>query len=401
MKYLLYFTLSIIFSILLKNSYAQYDFYNDVKKSSTYYFEEVRSLNEINAPSAMDAYPWISPDGLRLYYTKGVTYNTFYFASRPDTLSNFTSNVPLPMKFNNIHMYQIWLTDDELEAYYILYKPGKIPALYYSNRNSINEDFSDSTRVKLNGKKVNVILAPSLTKDKSQLFAYHFQKNGLETTYIFKKIDKYTYQLNDSLKTPKDMIVRPGQLSKDNNTYYLGLQAIDLLLPDGKGKQEIYYYTKNISTGKFNTIANKLDIRASAVTYYDYYQPSLSARDKYMVFVSNISGVETGNDMFFAVNPNPLIGIADNNEETFNLSNPFPNPSNYYFSITYKLKATASQQNCILEFYNIQGDKVKEINLNNSSSTLIFSVNDFSKGLYFYSIKTSKGNSVSRKLVIL
>src|SRR5688572_17629433 len=48
-------------------------------------WNNVRALNEINYDSLADAYPWISPDGLRLYLTKdtGIGYDSLFVSSRP------------------------------------------------------------------------------------------------------------------------------------------------------------------------------------------------------------------------------------------------------------------------------------------------------------------------------
>ena len=55
-------------------------------------YRNVRPLTELNDPKEADAYPCISADGLRLYFTKCVDENNeLMFAQRVNTSANFST----------------------------------------------------------------------------------------------------------------------------------------------------------------------------------------------------------------------------------------------------------------------------------------------------------------------
>src|SRR5262245_57800980 len=57
---------------------------------------EVRVLDELNKEDKADAYPWISNDGLRLYFTQaGREGDGIMVAERPDTYHPFNTPVSL------------------------------------------------------------------------------------------------------------------------------------------------------------------------------------------------------------------------------------------------------------------------------------------------------------------
>jgi hypothetical protein len=89
------------------------DLYLATRPDTTAPFDSVRPLTEINDSTDADAYPWISPDGLRLYYTKG---SSLAVAARESLQGLFGTPQPLPMRGGDAY-FGAWLTDDETETY--------------------------------------------------------------------------------------------------------------------------------------------------------------------------------------------------------------------------------------------------------------------------------------------
>jgi hypothetical protein len=400
MKQIIYILLSL--SINLVYSQEAYRL-SDIKssKSESLTFDRVRALDEINVNGQANSYPWISSDGLRLYYSQSGTNYRIYSASRSSIFSKFGDIKELNINRQGWDVYSICLTENELEAYYVMYNPSSrdlYPKLYYSSRKDISSDFTTPVPVNLKDniyKRVQGIQYPSITPDKSQMCIYNSHSHGMiESIFILNRIDSVNYQLIDSLPKPSysslDFSLKPGQLSKDIHKYILGLA--DILY----GGQQIYYYSRTNAGNKFPNLIYKVNI-LDPITYYDCYQPSLSAGDKVLVFVSNSNGSTQSNRLYTAINQET--GIQEEADKQIFLTTPYPNPSSEGFTVRYRLPADV--RSGTLEFYNYSGIKVNEATIDKQEGSLQFTHNEFSSGFYLYSIKTSTGSSLSRKLIVL
>lgn len=96
---------------------------------------------------------------------------------------------------------------------------------------------------------------------------------------------------------------------------------------------------------------------------------------------------------------NDATGISDLDLNATLYQN-MPNPSQGQTIIKYDIAKSTSVS---VVFYDIAGHKVKEINegeLAAGSYQLAVDITDFAKGTYFYSLKTSNGASLTKKMVI-
>lgn len=75
-------------------------------------FDSVRALWEINDPLDADAYPWISGDGLRLYYTFG-SPSIICVSERSSTSDLFQRPVSVSITKNPGNIFSAWLNDGE------------------------------------------------------------------------------------------------------------------------------------------------------------------------------------------------------------------------------------------------------------------------------------------------
>jgi hypothetical protein len=117
------------------------DLYIATRPDTTLPFDSVRALSEINLPDSPDAYPWISPDGLRLYYTRG---NGRLFVSQRASTNDLFST-PSLVTFNITDtlnsILSSWLTADELQIYYITSYPNY--HFFHATRLTIKDPFTE------------------------------------------------------------------------------------------------------------------------------------------------------------------------------------------------------------------------------------------------------------------
>src|ERR1700740_2129980 len=83
------------------------------RTENTNQFDSIRPLGELNTQYA-DAYPWISADGLRLYYTDGGN-NQIMYTERSNINSYFNAPTVAPLTFAGA--ISCWLTQNELTMY--------------------------------------------------------------------------------------------------------------------------------------------------------------------------------------------------------------------------------------------------------------------------------------------
>ncbi len=81
--------------------------------------QATRALSEINHEERVDAYPWLSADGLRIYYTanadEGID-DKLFMASRNSTDDAFENITELDVNLEGEANVSCWLTNDELKS---------------------------------------------------------------------------------------------------------------------------------------------------------------------------------------------------------------------------------------------------------------------------------------------
>lgn len=95
---------------------------------------DVRILGELNEFGEAESYPWLSGDGLRLYYC---FKNQIYFAKRKEGDRSFKFPVPLELSFEG-DILSCYLSSDELKLYFV----NRDGLIYLATRDNKKEDFS-------------------------------------------------------------------------------------------------------------------------------------------------------------------------------------------------------------------------------------------------------------------
>jgi hypothetical protein len=76
---------------------------------------------------------------------------------------------------------------------------------------------------------------------------------------------------------------------------------------------------------------------------------------------------------------------------------PYPNPSSTKTILPYKM--IGSEKGAII-IYNIQGQKIKELEVDHNFENIILENNELSSGTYFYTLKTSSSESKAKKFIV-
>ena len=120
--------------------------------------DTARAITEVNTPNQADAYPYITNDGLRLYYTNNNTgTNDLYFTSRTHIANSF--DPPQLVEATTFQgIISSWFTEDELEIYY---STGS--AVYHASRATTSTPFGIATQLTLTGNSGGFMSGQSLT----------------------------------------------------------------------------------------------------------------------------------------------------------------------------------------------------------------------------------------------
>ncbi len=146
-------------------------------------FGNIRPLDEINDPEMSDSYPWLSNDGLRIYFTrqKGSEI-TFYFSKRESPDEKFSKprkvDFTLPKISNNMSCF---LSADELEIFAL--SGDKI---YHAARENVFGKFS--APIEIGQSSGNGYMSGiTMTQDNSELFV--FNSVGFRNTQILRFVN--------------------------------------------------------------------------------------------------------------------------------------------------------------------------------------------------------------------
>ena len=342
-------------------------------------WDSIRPLTEINKVDTPDVYPYITPDGLRLYFAQGVAggNTNLFYASRSNTDSLFGNPKLVDHDIVAGSLKGCWLTNDELELYYSLND-----AIYYSNRPSLTDTFSLPVSVTLTGDFGGYICGPSLTPDKQELYFWgktDFYGNDM---YIFKYImtDSLTYTLADTLDFDAGYAADIGQLSKDGLKYYLGLKSGGLV--------KLYQMDRPNTSAQFSnlTILNDVINDASALRNST---PSVTSDESILVWLRNIPGTWPNNDIYIAVSTSA--GLTTYQDNIFDLVEVFPNPCNNNANVKFNLNHDGLVNFNLIDIFGRSVLKAQ----NNYASGLHqenLDLNDLSAGIYILKIEAGNSN---------
>jgi len=162
---------------------ANNDLYITSRESEDAAFANVRPLDEINDPEMSDSYPWLSNDGLRIYFTKQKGSDITFFSAKRERLDEKFSkprklDFALPKISNNMSCF---LSADELEIFAL--SGDKI---YHATREDIFAKFT--TPIEIGQSSDNGYMSGiTMTQDNSELFV--FNSVGFRNTQILRFVN--------------------------------------------------------------------------------------------------------------------------------------------------------------------------------------------------------------------
>ena len=245
--------------------------------------DDVRELTELNDPNFTDAYPYLTDDGLRLYFTNNDGgNNNLYFSSRPDLLSDFEPKQLLDSTlFSGV--VSCWFTNDELKAYY-----SNGTFLSHVSRATTASAFGTPTVINLVGGTGGFLGGQSFTPGGEELYFYNADEIA---KYEYTNSSTYTFVSN--LAIPAGYTTSTAQLSKD------GLELFWALSPIGVDSSYLFKADRAAIGDDFlNPII--MNDQINPPTFLHSSHASYAAGPNILVWVHNNGLTWNGNDLYIA-----------------------------------------------------------------------------------------------------
>ncbi len=337
-------------------------------------FESVRSLNEINDDNLADAYPWISSDGLRIYYTKEYSDGQeLVFTERENYDSDFSAPVIVPT--GNIRPTSCWLSANELTAYVT-----EINHLYFLKRSSRNSDFEPPVEIHLDGAPSYTFLTrASLDLSQNELFI-SIDAVGMKRLNMaqFKRTSESSFSFEKYIYLPFDFIPVLGQLSKDGRSLCISVENND-------EPAKFYKLSRTSATENFD-LKSFQELKGLNSLGGLMSQPSTSNNMEWVVGVRNSGGYWENNDLFIAhkefsidfyEHQQPLNGMV------------YPNPT------TGRITIVCGASDVNVEIFSVMGLQIDRFI--SSSARVNYQIEE--EGVYIIRMFTEHGVQ-SQKLIV-
>ncbi|MBK6444209.1 MAG: T9SS type A sorting domain-containing protein [Bacteroidetes bacterium] len=338
-------------------------------------YDTLRPLDELNDNLAADAYPWLSPDALRLYFTYGGGSSNQIMQSERITTSNYFSG-PVPVTLP-VSILSIWLSNDELDFY-----GSDGNDLFYGHRNSSASAFTSFSTITLNGFSTSFFSGPSLDQTQNELYLYL-----VGTTNVIAQMTRTgatSFDLVRFLPFPPNTTPSPGQLSKDGLSYFVPART-------GVASSSLYEFTRASLTDSF-TVNNFNPVQGIPSSTNWKTQPTVSDNGTFLVFTASQTNSWMENDLFIAEG-DEFVSVFDPSE-SFEVS-VSPNPSSGIFQVR-----SGSSLNSTIELLNVLGESIYKNDHLHPGEVLTIDLGGNQKGVVFCKIVSGSGKQKLVKLVI-
>jgi len=235
----------------------------------------------INRPGICEAYPYLSADGLRLYFTSDREggFGRIYYCSRNSVGENFSEPLILSKNITDGY-YCATFTADELTMYMAM--QGEI---YVSKRKGLASEFSKPEMVK--GLVTGFKYAPAISPEGNELIMIRDSFQNNDVTYVYKKINEKEFVRTGSLSLPIGRLT-PGQFSKDGLIYYAAYEISNSKktgeIDQSPGIEQIMIkYTRKALGDKFEEIQ---ELPAAANPAKRNHQPTVNGDGSIMIIVN-------------------------------------------------------------------------------------------------------------------
>lgn len=375
-----------------------------------YHHPFIRYQHQVNEEGVAEAYPWLSADALRLYYTKN---NAIFMSSRNSRYEDFDKPVRIEVDETVI---STWLTNNELEMYVC---NGHEIKIY--QRNALNDPFMYHKNLDLGDALEGFISGICFTPDMRTMVIYNSDDG--QRLGIFNVTPGGRPELRKTLTVPFGEIA-VGQLSKDGKWLYFSVDEdptfsiykMDMMEIDLEEPKYIKILSlKGVRIGKptlsydetyicFNATASNL-WQNNEIMVADLNNLSFIQQDSTIFMVDENAFLPAPAKEIYApvqrdVVPLKMQAAANMDAASFSLriQRIFPNPTTGQVNVKYELPV-----NCVVAelFINdFQGREIMRRKINPAENDFQLSLLEMglAKGTYMLWINTELGNSAVHKI---
>lgn len=351
-----------------------------------------RILDELNDENGTDAYPFLSKNGLRLYWTQSTDGDHLVVASRNNANEDFSSPQRLEITGDEGKKMSCWLSADELTIYYISYEGGR--KLMKAKRSKVDAAFEAPQEITIirNAESVGFFSGPSLTQDENQLFLY--SSTDRQRIIQFERNAANEFVEIGELDLGVEGEAEPGQLSHDGLSFNLTIE----------GESELVIFQRTSIDQSFEQ-KEVIDLGG------DFHQ--VTYNDQLMVLGFSPDNSWGTNDLYIAQHPlhqeeevvaeivEPIVV-----KEDINLPNQFaatleifPNPAKSYANLQFELPENS--KNVQIDILDLQGKLIRTEQVNQlGQQSIQLDVQDLPSGTYICRLAAEGVKPISKPLVI-
>jgi hypothetical protein len=334
----------------------------------------------INKKGVTEAYPFLSADGLRLYFTSNREgdHGRLFLSSRSSSDAAFgtphvlSANLPNPF-------YCGTLTADERTLY--LAKDGDI---YVSKRARMSDEFGPPVEVK--GLVEGWKFAPGISPDGNELVVTTtLEGSPDEVNVLFRKNGMGQFQKVTVLVSPKGMNAGPAQFSKDGLTLYCSLEE------ENNKKEKLFLYHRSSLNDLFLDME---EMPAVLNIHSQCLQPTVNGDETQLAYVVSNGGWDQDDIVLVSMagrKKDKLNGDLDvlqkiNTSKTKIYPNPFQG------NIVFELNETPAEGTRFV-LYDISGHLVRQEQLTRARSEI--QLNNVRGGSYIFHVLNREGKIIS------
>lgn len=346
---------------------------------------DCRETNAINMAGHAEAYPYLSADGLRLYFTSSREggHGRFFISRRASVNDPFGKPEVLSKHLTDGY-YAGTLTADELTLCMVY-----AGDMFISIRKSTREEFPEP--VKVAGASDHYHFGPAISPDGKEIMVMK-TVNGRDRISIYKRIGNYTVKADGELPVPKGEPC-PGQFSKNGLAYYFSIEI---------GEEEhLWRYSRTSLDHRFVDL-QELPVQMKGLK--NNLQPSVNSDGSILVFVTSPNELWQTDDILLVNNvkgfnvADQFSNVVSNQNNTMKVMSKlaaselsiYPNP--FQANITIDMNESPAP-GTTLTLYDLAGRSVRKEMLTNRRTTL--SLEKFTPGVYVYHVVDGNGQVIS------
>ena len=341
---------------------------------------------KINKPDITEAYPFLSADGLRLYFTSNREggHGRLYISSRNSIDQEFGTPQVLSKHLTDPY-YCGTLTADELTIY--LANNGSI---YVSHRRERNSNFGPPE--KLEEISNGWAFGPGISPDGKELVITTTPTGySYEVNVLYRKDAGGKFRQVDVLASPDGMDAGPAQFSKDGLSLYCSLES------SKNSNEKLFRYRRNSLQDRFIEME---ELPAILNIHHQCLQPTVNGDESILAYVVSNGGWSEDDIVLVNVEGsklNPAILTRDQPDhlKMMHQINPaqvkvYPNP--FRDHVVFEMK-TNPEDGTLFELYDLSGkllrteritDRVSDVRLTEGNS-----------GFYLFRIMSREGKILS------